>query len=146
MKKIYAKVVADLMHPGHVEFFRKARELGDHLTVNVVPDARVSLTKRKPIMSTDERVQLVGACRYVDEVIIDGPKIITLEFMVEKGFDIYAFGANDDEELRKKLADCSDVPAAMKVQIEYMNGISSTEIIARILRQVSMSSINGSAS
>jgi len=135
MKRIYAKVVADLMHPGHVEFFRKARALGDSLTVNVVPDARVALAKRAPVMSTDERVELVRACRYVDDVIVDGPKVITRAFMDANGFHVYAFGANGDEELRTKLADCADLPADMRIRIEYTTGISTTDIIARILRR-----------
>jgi len=132
MKKIYTKVVADLMHWGHVEFFKNARSLGDSLTVNVVPDDRVSLMKRKPIMSTEERVKLVSACRYVDEVITDGPRIITREFMAMKGFAIYAFGAMDDSELEVKLRDCSDLPPEMRIQIPYNQEISTTEIIKRI--------------
>lgn len=135
MRRIYAKVVADLMHPGHVEFFRQARALGDSLTVNVVPDARVALAKRAPVLSTEERVELVRACRYVDEVITDGPKVITREFMDARGFHIYAFGANGDDELRTKLADCADLPADRKARVEYSTGISTTEIIARILRR-----------
>ena len=135
MKKIYAKVVADLMHPGHVEFFRKARALGDSLTVNVVPDERVARAKRKPVMSTQERATMVAACRYVDEVIVDGPKVITREFMQARGFDVYAFGANGDGELATKLADCEDLPEDMKVRVDYTAGISTTEIIARVLRR-----------
>ncbi len=136
MKKIYAKVVADLMHPGHVEFFRKARSLGDSLTVNVVPDDRVALTKRRPIMSTEERIQLVSACRYVDEVIVDGPKVITRDFMDAGGFRIYAFGASGTVELKAKLIDCRDLPPEMKMQIDYTPDISTTEIIARIANRI----------
>jgi len=146
MKNIYAKVVADLMHPGHVEFFRKARALGDRLTVNVVPDSRVVLAKRRPVMSTDERVELVRACRYVDEVIIDGPKVITRAFMKAGGFHIYAFGANGDDELRGKLADCADLPGEMIARIEYTAGISTTEIIGRVLRRAGVTVTDGFSS
>lgn len=146
MKNIYAKVVADLMHPGHVEFFRKARALGDRLTVNVVPDSRVVLAKRRPVMSTDERVELVRACRYVDEVIIDGPKVITRAFMNAGGFHVYAFGANGDDELRAKLADCAELPAEMIARIEYTAGISTTEIIGRVLRRAGVTVTDGFSS
>lgn len=134
MKKIFAKVVADLFHPGHVEFFRRARELGGHLTVCVVPDQRVSDNKGKtPILSTEERVSVVAGCKYVDAVITDGPKVISPEYMQRKGFDIYAFGAADQEELEAKLKDCKDLPDAMKAIIPYTEGISSSQIIQRIL-------------
>lgn len=134
MKKVYAKVVADLMHPGHVEFFQRARSLGDSLTVNVVSDERVSLVKRRPIMSTEERVCLVSSCRYVDEVIVNGPKIITREFMELRGFSIYAFGAKDSNELKTKLDDCSDLPISMRIQLPYRPGVSTTQLIDRILK------------
>lgn len=136
MIKIYAKVVADLMHPGHVDFFRQARNLGDSLTVNVVPDERVALLKRRPILTTHERVQLVSACRYVDNVITDGPKVITRAFMNARGLHIYAFGATDANELKIKLADCEDLPPEMKVQIPYTAGISTTDLIQRMMQRM----------
>lgn len=82
--RVYAKVVADLMHPGHVRFFRGARVLGTHLTVCVVPDGRVAAFKgRPPLFSTEERVEMVSSCRWVDAVITDGPRITTMEFIEE---------------------------------------------------------------
>lgn len=136
MTRIYAKVVADLFHHGHVEFFRAARALGSHLTVCVVPDERVALAKRRPVMSTAERVAVVAACRYVDAVISDGPKVISLAFMRQGGFDLYAFGAVDDEELRVKLDDCRELPAGMAVRLPYLHGISTTEIIRRLTQRL----------
>jgi cytidyltransferase-like protein len=135
MKNVYAKVVADLMHPGHVEFFRQARSLGDSLTVNVVPDERVALAKRRPILSTAERAQMVAACRYVDRVITDGPKVITLEFMQVNQFQIYAFGAVNNYELLGKLTDCVDLPDSMRIRLPYTDGVSTTQLINRILER-----------
>lgn len=138
MKNIYTKVVADLMHPGHVEFFRQARSLGDSLTVNVVPDERVALAKRRPILSTAERAKMVAACRYVDRVITDGPKVITLEFMQANQFHIYAFGAANGDELRGKLADCVDLPDSMRIRLPYTDGVSTTQLINRILERLGL--------
>ncbi len=130
--KVYTKVVADLMHPGHVEFFRAARALGDSLTVNVVPDERVVLAKRHPIMTTQERCKMVAACRYVDEVTTDGPKMITRSFMQKNGFHLYAFSASSPGELSGKLADCVDLPDTMKAILPYTSSISTTLLLARI--------------
>jgi cytidyltransferase-like protein len=132
MTRIYAKVVADLFHPGHVAFFRAARALGDHLTVCVVPDERVALAKRAPVMNTAERSCMVAACRFVDQVINDGPREITLSFMQERGFDIYAVGAIDDAEWQVKLRDCATLPPSMVVRLPYLPGISTSVIIARL--------------
>ena len=130
--RIYAKIVGDLMHLGHVRFFQAAQSLGSHLTVCIVPDERAARWKRPPIMTTAERMEVVASCRYVDAVICDGPKATTLAFMRERGFQIYAFGAKDDAELREKLADCPDLPEDMRRRIGYTHGISSSDIISRI--------------
>lgn len=131
--RVYAKVVADFLHPGHIRFFKAAREHGSELTVCVVPDERVAQNKGvKPVFTTAERVEMVAACRWVDNVITDGPKVITLEFMTQNGFDIYAFGVDSDDEMATKLADCPDLPEHMRLVIPYTPGISSTIIRQRL--------------
>ncbi|MGA2128023.1 MAG: adenylyltransferase/cytidyltransferase family protein [Xanthobacteraceae bacterium] len=66
---IYADVVCDLFHFGHVEFFGRARALGDRLIVGVVGDADVRTYKPAPVMSFEERVGVVAGCRFVDRVL-----------------------------------------------------------------------------
>ena len=133
-RHVYTKVVADVLHFGHIRFFKAARELGSRLTVCVVPDERVIENKGvKPLFSTSERVEMVEACRWVDEVITDGPKLITLQFMQDWGFHLYAFGAVDDAEFVSKLSDCSELPENMRTHIPYTAGISSTIIRQRLI-------------
>ena len=130
---IFAKVVADILHPGHIRFFRAARALGTQLTVGVVGDARVSAYKgQPPILSQAERMEVIGACRWVDHVIDDAPKVIDLAFMHSRGLAIYAFGAADDRELVMKLADCSELPDNMRAHLPYTEGISSSLLRQRL--------------
>lgn len=131
--RVYTKVVADLFHHGHVSLLRAARELGTHLTVCVVPDERVALLKRRPIMTTSERAAVVAACRYVDAVITDGPRAVTLAFMRDNDFGLYAFAAKDEAEYRQKRADCAELPEAMLHRLPYTGGVSTTEIRRRVL-------------
>lgn len=134
---VYSKIVGDLFHGGHVTFLQAARALGDRLTVCVVPDERVAAGKgRRPVMTTAERVAVVAACRHVDAVITDGPKVISRAFMQQHGYDLYAFGARDDAELHTKLADCPDLPETMRKRLPYSPGISSTELIERIRQRL----------
>jgi cytidyltransferase-like protein len=133
-RHVYIKVVADVLHFGHTRFFKAARELGTRLTVCVVPDERVIANKGiKPLFTTSERAEMVAACRWVDEVITDGPKIITLQFMKDRGFHVYAFGAADDVEFASKLLDCLELPESMRSHIPYTVGISSTIIRQRMI-------------
>lgn len=130
---VYAKVVVDLLHPGHVRFFAAARARGDRLTVCVVPDARVAAYKgRPPVLTLEERVEIVAACRWVDAVVTDGPRVIDRAFMARFGYDLYAFGAADEAEMATKLADCADLPDTMRAVIPYTPGISSTLLRRRL--------------
>ena len=60
-----------MLHIGHMLLFKRAKELGDYLIV-AVQDGECIL-KYKPgtemIYTTDERLYMVSAIRYVDEVV-----------------------------------------------------------------------------
>lgn len=71
--KVYVDIVGDLFHAGHVDFLKKARSFGDYLIVGVLADDVVEGYKRQPVLSLDERVKMVAACRYVDEVLVAPP-------------------------------------------------------------------------
>ena len=64
----------DLLHRGHVEYLREARQLGDALVVGVNSDAGVRALKGpgQPIMSQDDRAALVAALEVVSYVILFG--------------------------------------------------------------------------
>jgi D-sedoheptulose 7-phosphate isomerase len=62
----------DLLHPGHVDLLRRARELGDRLVVGINSDRSVRAIKgpHRPLQSEQQRAAVLAAIRYVDEVII----------------------------------------------------------------------------
>jgi cytidyltransferase-like protein len=133
-QRIFTRMVADLFHPGHVNFLRAARALGSHLTVCVVPDERVLTNKgKRPVMTQAERVAVVSACRYVDEVITDSPVNATLDFMKTHDFDIYAFACASTQERLDKYQQCALLPSEMVHEIDYLPGISTSDLVARVL-------------
>lgn len=71
MKRILTVGVFDMLHIGHVLLFKKARELGDYLIVAVQEDDCILKYKpgTKMVYTTEERKFMVGALRYVDEVV-----------------------------------------------------------------------------
>jgi cytidyltransferase-like protein len=110
-----------------IRVFQKARLLGDHLPVFIVPDGRISKYKgRDPVFTTEQRMEVVAACRWVDEVTDSGPITITQSFMNENDFQIYAFGASDSTERAVRLSLCEDLPRSMIVEIPYTPEISSS--------------------
>ena len=133
-KRVYTRMVADLFHPGHINFLRAARALGSHLTVCVVSDERVLENKGKlPIMTQVERVAVVSACQFVDEVITVSPVNATQEFMKVHDFDIYTFACGSEQERLDKYQQCAQLPPDMVHEIDYFPGISTSELVNRVL-------------
>jgi cytidyltransferase-like protein len=130
---VYADMVADLFHYGHAEFLRRARELGDVLIVGIHSDATVESYKRAPLTTMPERVRVVEACRYVDEVIPDAPLAVTREWIERHRIDLVVHGDDLDAE---EEASMYEVPAAMGIlrTVPYTAGISTSEILRRLER------------
>jgi ethanolamine-phosphate cytidylyltransferase len=74
-KVVYISGSFDLLHTGHVEMLKKAKARGDYLYVGLWPDEVVNYYRghNYPIISLHERVLMVLASRYADDVIIGAP-------------------------------------------------------------------------
>lgn len=71
--RVYVDGCFDIMHSGHYNVLRQARQLGDVLIAGVHSEAEIRRNKGPPVMSDDERVKIVKACKWVDEVAFDTP-------------------------------------------------------------------------
>lgn len=78
----------DPLHIGHIEYFKKSKEIGDKLVVIVNNDHQAKLKKGKSFMHEDERVKVVSEIKCVDKVVlsIDTDRTVckTLEMMEPK--------------------------------------------------------------
>lgn len=123
MKKVITYGTYDLLHRGHINLLRRAKELGDYLIVGVTSDSydrdRGKLNVRNNVL---ERVGAVKATGYADEVIIEdyvGQKIDDIQ---KYNVDIFAIGS-DWEGKFDYLKEYCDV-----VYLPRTEGISSTQI------------------
>lgn len=95
MKRVITYGTYDLLHQGHINLLRRAKELGDYLIVGVTSDSfdrgRGKLNVRNNVL---ERVAAVKATGYADEVIIEdylGQKIDDIQ---KYDVDIFAIGSD----------------------------------------------------
>ena len=124
-KTILTVGVYDMLHIGHILLFKRAKELGDKLVV-AVQDSDVIL-KYKPgtkmVYTTEERVYMVSAIKYVDEVVIyrDVDKDIQ-----NIDFDVFAKGPDQTHEGFQKAVNWCEEHGKEVVVIPRTEGISST--------------------
>lgn len=135
--RVYMDGCFDMMHYGHCNALRQARALGDQLVVGVVSDAEIIANKGPPVTPLDERMIMVNAVKWVDEVIPDAPYAITEEFM-KKLFDEYNIDYIIHGDDPCVLPDGTDAYALAKKagrykQIKRTEGVSSTDIVGRML-------------
>lgn len=95
MKKVITYGTYDLLHQGHINLLRRAKELGDYLIVGVTNDSfdreRGKLNVRNNVL---ERVEAVKATGFADQIIIEdyvGQKIDDIQ---KYDVDIFAIGSD----------------------------------------------------
>ncbi|XP_062523256.1 ethanolamine-phosphate cytidylyltransferase-like [Corticium candelabrum] len=138
-KIIYTVGSFDIFHCGHVDFLKKAKELGDFVIVGVNTDQDVNYYKgggNFPIMTLHERVLSVLACRYVDEVVIGAPYEVTQELIDHFKITVVAHGKTPIV-LNQEGKDPFHVPKQLGIfqVIDSGNKMTSQTIIDRIIAQ-----------
>lgn len=111
----------DVLHQGHINLLRRAKELGDWLMVGVTTDnfdlERGKLNTRDSVM---KRVQAVKDTGYADEVIIEEYKGQKIDDIQKYNVDVFAIGS-DWEGYFDYLKEYCEV-----VYLPRTQGISST--------------------
>ena len=123
----------DMFHRGHLNLFRQAKEYCEHLIVGVHSDEWVMTCKHRPtVIPYADRADIVGAIRYVDEVVKNETRS-KLEAWEKYHFDVAFIG--DDW---KGTAVWNKIEAELKsvgcdtVYIPYTAGISTTQLRERL--------------
>lgn len=90
--------VFDMFHVGHLNLVRRAKEQCEYLRVAVLSDELVHKNKgRYPVIPLDERMEILKAIRYVDEVVpIDSEDPSRIKEWHRRPFDCFFSG--DDYE------------------------------------------------
>ncbi len=131
MKIVYAYVVGDIIHKGHIIHLENAKALGDKLIVGVLSDEAVIEKKPKPIIPFSERVGLVRALRCVDCVVaqIEYSPINNLKRIKP---DVLAESTSHSEEDLKETKKMAEKIDCRVVVLPYYPEQSSTAIKEKI--------------
>lgn len=128
---VYTYGAWDLLHPGHITFLSKARELGDFLIVGVVSDKSIKLLKGKdrPAQNQKDRKLVISSLRIVDATI-NQPEYDPSDIIVKlKKVNILAKGNDWDyipgEDTIKKLG-------GILVKPDYTEGFSTSSLVSQI--------------
>ena len=134
---VYIDMVADLFHYGHVNFikityYKYIKNTNNKLYIGIHNDDTVKSYKRKPVLSMEERINVIESCKYIDKVIPNAPLQITEEYIKKHNIDIICIPNNrKEDEIKEWYKNISHLPIQFE-KIPYSNSISTTEIIKRI--------------
>jgi cytidyltransferase-like protein len=121
----------DPLHIGHIELFEKAKALGDKLVVAVNNDAQTIMKKGMVFMPVEEKVKLIRAIKWIDDVVIsidtDSTQCETLRLIKP---DIFAKGGD------RYSYEIPESPVCQELGIRIIDGLgdkiqSSSQLIAK---------------
>lgn len=122
MKKVITYGTFDLIHNGHINILRRAKELGDHLTVAISSDEFNEIKGKKAYHSYENRKMILEAIRYVDAVIPEDEWEQKISDVQKHEIDTFVMG-DDWEGKFDFLADYCEV-----IYLPRTVGISTTKI------------------
>tara|TARA_Y100001938_G_C7839479_1_gene305381 strand:+ start:135 stop:575 length:441 start_codon:yes stop_codon:yes gene_type:complete len=121
----------DIMHPGYIKMFKEAAEFCDCLVVLLHSDPSIERPEKlKPILSVEERKEMLMELKSVDEVLSYTYEVELLELIKAGEFDIRFLG---DDYMNKPFTGDE-----LKIPIHYLNrdhGWSTTKFKLKITNQ-----------
>jgi len=124
---VYMDGAWDMFHAGHIQILKKARQFGDYLIVGIHNDQLVNKLRgsNMPIMNLQERCLSVLGCKYVDDVLIDAPWVITREMIASLNISAVVHGTHDDDILKKDDILEMGLPYEVPIELEIFHKVES---------------------
>jgi len=129
-KTVYVAMCADIVHHGHMNVIKKARELGQ-VTIGLFSDEAIASFHRVPFLTFDQRQQIVENLKGVEAVI----EQTTLDYTVnlrrlKPDFVVHGddWQTGPQREIREKVQNVLAEWGGELVEIPYTQDISSSVI------------------
>eukprot|EP00397_Hematodinium_sp_SG-2012_P052471 GEMP01062034.1.p1 GENE.GEMP01062034.1~~GEMP01062034.1.p1 ORF type:complete len:395 (+),score=57.17 GEMP01062034.1:162-1346(+) len=123
----------DLMHSGHFNAIRQAKQLCDVLVVGVHSDTEITQCKGPPVMHQKERYAILDHLKWVGEIIYNVPYTPSLDTLNQCSVNFCVHG--DDMPMDTNGVGAYDaVRDAGKLKIvKRTEGVSTTDLVTRLL-------------
>lgn len=128
---VYAYVVCDIIHKGHLVHLQNAKALGDVLIVGVLTDEAVMERKPKPTISFNERFDIVRNLKMVDVAVPQGTYLPESNIISIKP-DIVAESVSHKTPIIQSTTEAAKIVGARVMVMPYWTQQSSTSIKKRI--------------
>ncbi|MED4651342.1 glycerol-3-phosphate cytidylyltransferase [Bacillus pseudomycoides] len=128
MKKVITYGTFDLLHWGHINLLKRAKDLGDYLIVAVSSDEFNKLKNKKSYHSYENRKMILEAVRYVDEVIPEHNWEQKAKDVQSRDVDVFVMGDDWKGEFDFLEEHCE------VVYLPRTAGISTTKIKKELVR------------
>lgn len=92
MKKVITYGTFDMLHTGHINLLRRAKEYGDYLIVAVSTDEFNKIKGKEAYYSFEQRKAILEAVRYVDEVIPEHSWEQKIDDVKNHNIDVFVMG------------------------------------------------------
>ncbi|MEI6577121.1 MAG: D-glycero-beta-D-manno-heptose 1-phosphate adenylyltransferase [Bacteroidota bacterium] len=132
-KIVFTNGCFDILHPGHVDYLSRARDLGDLLIIGLNSDASVQRLKgpSRPILDENSRALILASLSFVDAVVLfdeDTP----LELISKVQPDILVKGG-DYVVSQVVGSDLVFAKGGQVIILPFLDGFSTTSIEKKIL-------------
>lgn len=123
MKKVITYGTFDMLHYGHINLLRRAKELGDYLVVVLSTDEfNWNMKQKKCYFTYEERKLVLEAIKYVDEVLPENNWEQKVSDVQDNDIDVFVMG-DDWKGKFDFLKEYCEV-----VYLPRTEGISTTQI------------------
>ncbi len=124
MKRVLTYGTFDLLHYGHINILKRAKELGDYLVVALSTDEFNEIKGKKAYHSYETRKKMLEAIRYVDLVIPENEWEQKISDVKDYHIDVVVMGSDwagsDRFDYLKEYCEV--------VYLERTPGVSTTQI------------------
>ena len=129
MKKVITYGTFDLLHHGHINILKRAKEIGDYLIVGLSTDEFNTSKGKGAYHSYAERKLILEAIKYVDEVIPEDTWGQKVSDIINNEVDVFVMGSDWEGKFDELASHCE------VIYLPRTDGISTSKIKTDLLNK-----------